>query len=93
MPLYDYQCIECGRELEVHFSLREHSDPKDLKCSGCNGVRSFRQVLRPTSVQDWGNDGQGRFMRDVSHEGKTFFSKSDYKSYMRKKGLRDDIWM
>ncbi len=35
MPIYEYQCRQCGAVSEIFFNVGAHSDP--LICSSCGG--------------------------------------------------------
>lgn len=39
MPVYEYECENCGREFEVNFPITENL-PEELNCSraGCKGM-------------------------------------------------------
>jgi putative FmdB family regulatory protein len=43
MPLYEYQCVDCDRALEV---LQKVSDPDPVTCSHCGG-KLERQLSAP----------------------------------------------
>jgi len=41
MPIYQYQCTDCGHALEA---LQKISDPKLVDCPACNAPRLKKQV-------------------------------------------------
>jgi len=41
MPVYEYYCEKCEREVQLTLSMREH-DKGSIKCPKCGG-----KVLRP----------------------------------------------
>lgn len=41
MPIYEYQCTECGHEAEVFL---RHSDPEPDKCPAC-GKGGFQRLI------------------------------------------------
>ena len=43
MPLYDYQCENCGKVFTVALSLKER-EYAEIQCPGCNS-KAVRQVL------------------------------------------------
>jgi putative FmdB family regulatory protein len=43
MPLYDYECQNCGKVFTVVLSLKEH-EQGGIQCPGCNS-RDVRQML------------------------------------------------
>ncbi len=42
MPLYEYQCAECGTKFEVRRNMRASDDP--AQCPNCASSQSKRQV-------------------------------------------------
>ena len=45
MPLYDYRCIECGREVEVMHGIH---DSGPATCETCGGT--MRKALSPPAI-------------------------------------------
>jgi putative FmdB family regulatory protein len=43
MPVYEYRCDKCDREVTLTLSLREH-EKGEVKCPGC-GSESLRPLL------------------------------------------------
>jgi putative FmdB family regulatory protein len=51
MPLYEYECPECGRKLELRRSIAESE--RDVKCPECGkGILKRVLSLFSTSVSD-----------------------------------------
>ena len=38
MPMYDYNCLDCGKESLVVLTLKEH-DSKTVTCQKCGGTK------------------------------------------------------
>ena len=49
MPLYDYQCQNCGKIFTAVLSLAEH-ERGDIRCPGCNS-KDVRQMVSPFSAK------------------------------------------
>jgi putative FmdB family regulatory protein len=45
MPLYDYQCSDCGETYDVFHKVREVAE--DVVCPSCNSVNHVRLVSAP----------------------------------------------
>ena len=43
MPVYEYQCDKCDREVALTLSIREH-EKGEVNCPGC-GSESLRPLL------------------------------------------------
>jgi putative FmdB family regulatory protein len=39
MPVYDYACLECGKEFTIVLSLREHDEKRVVACPECKSHR------------------------------------------------------
>lgn len=37
MPVYEYRCLDCGKEFSVALSISEH-DKGEAKCPACGGT-------------------------------------------------------
>lgn len=87
MPSYQFKCPECDHEKEVILRLTDHTESLPLQCPK-HGERTFEQTFRIGAAHDW---GQGRFYRDASANGETFYSKKAMKDFMKAKGLRETL--
>jgi len=45
MPMYDYKCLDCGKESLIVVTLKEH-ERGDVKCPGC-GSKKLQQLFSP----------------------------------------------
>ncbi len=70
MPLYEYECSDCGHEFEV---MQKASDPRKTKCPKCGG--RLRKVISAPALQF---KGQGWYITDYAR--KTGGKESKYKS-------------
>jgi putative FmdB family regulatory protein len=62
MPLYEYQCNDCGRRTEV---LQGFTDPPPAACAECGGT--MRRLLSAPAVQF---KGTGWYVTDYAGKGK-----------------------
>jgi putative FmdB family regulatory protein len=46
MPIYEYQCSQCGQTIDV---LQKLSDPAPATCAQCGAENSFRRKVSRTS--------------------------------------------
>ncbi len=89
MPLYCYQCpiTDCDHEYDdLYFPLRKFSETIWDWCPH-HGHQYFEMCLSSAAaVHDW---GMGRYYEHVSDTGKTFYSKKEFKDYLKKHGLSE----
>jgi putative FmdB family regulatory protein len=45
MPMYDYNCLDCGKESLIVVTLKEH-ERGDVKCPAC-GSKKLQQLFSP----------------------------------------------
>ncbi len=38
MPIYEYKCLDCGKDTVVSLSLQDHASGQ-VKCPSCKGTR------------------------------------------------------
>jgi putative FmdB family regulatory protein len=43
MPMYDYICLDCGKESLITLTLKDH-ETRNVKCPGCGSIR-VEQVI------------------------------------------------
>lgn len=48
MPIYEYKCSKCGKELEV---LHKVSDPAPAECPECHAAGTLERMVSRTSFQ------------------------------------------
>jgi len=46
MPIYDYQCGECGKTYDVFHKVREVEE--DIVCPSCNSKKHVRLISAPS---------------------------------------------
>lgn len=63
MPIYQYQCSECGHSLEA---LQKMSDPKLVDCPACNAPALKKQV----TAAAFKLKGTGWYETDFKNSGK-----------------------
>jgi len=61
MPIYEYQCLQCGKEFEVFRGVRETTSPS---CRFCNGP-----VKKLISVSSFHLKGSGWYVTDYARKG------------------------
>ena len=43
MPTYDFVCLDCNREFELHMTIEEH-EKREFKCPKCEGENVEQQI-------------------------------------------------
>lgn len=72
MPLYEYECAECGHRTEV---LQRLSDPPLSECPRCDGA--MKKLLSAPAFQF---KGSGWYVTDYARQGKSESKSSDDKA-------------
>ena len=49
MPMYEYKCLDCGKESELNLSMNEH-DRGSVKCPACQSTR-MEQLISAISAK------------------------------------------
>ena len=90
MPRYDYICPRNDTLLEnVYFPLSKFQERIFDWCPA-HGHQFFELVIRPTAIEDWGNEGtDGRWFEHLSPQGLKFRDKRSYREHLRKEGLQE----
>jgi len=94
MPLYDFACPKCDRELkDVYLSYKTYTDQIFDFCPE-HGHIEFVQVIRPVYVEDWGNGGSGRREEHLGPQSPSFFDRKSYRKYLKDNNIRqtDDYY-
>jgi putative FmdB family regulatory protein len=68
MPLYDYRCVACGREVEVMHGIHEHGP---AACEACGGARN--KLLSSPAIHF---KGSGWAKKDAAASAKKATSKA-----------------
>ena len=63
MPLYEYECTQCGQRLE---KIRKFSDPPLTKCEKCGG--KLKQLVSSPAIQF---KGSGWYVTDYARKPST----------------------
>ena len=63
MPLYEYECDDCGLRFEV---IQKYSDPPRTTCEKCGGM--VRKLLSSPAIQF---KGSGWYITDYARAGKS----------------------
>ncbi len=69
MPIYQYQCADCGHALEA---LQKISDPKLVDCPACNAPTLKKQV----TAAAFKLKGTGWYETDFKNSGKAAIDKA-----------------
>jgi len=77
MPVFDYECPNCGRKVLDNFV---HRFDAKVKCKQCGSNMS---KLVPTRIVADTFPADGVYLEHVSPEGKTFYSKKEMRQYER----------
>ena len=72
MPLYEYKCSKCGKEVEI---LQRVSDPPYAHCPKCGG--EMKKMMSAPAIQF---KGSGFYKTDYANKSSSGASKSDTKS-------------
>lgn len=72
MPLYEYQCTQCGERMEI---LQKISDPPYSHCPKCGG--DMKKLLSSPAIQF---KGSGFYKTDYKPSSSTSETKSETKS-------------
>lgn len=70
MPIYEYECLKCGHNLEV---MQKMSDKPLTKCPQCKASK-LEKIFSQTAFQF---KGSGWYVTDYSAKGKSAETKSD----------------
>lgn len=57
MPVYEYQCTECGKEQDRTFRMAEKPKEFEDTCEGCKQQTMLKSILSPTGISGF-NDVQ-----------------------------------
>jgi len=83
MPIYEYECDDCGHQFEI---MQKMSDNKLSVCPECNKP-ALRKLISATAFR---LKGQGWYETDFKDSGKKNLSSSDSSSTGDKKGSPKD---
>ena len=61
MPIYEYRCKKCGKQIEVLLRL---SDKPPVRCRECGG--RLEKLISPTAIQF---KGEGWYVTDYARKG------------------------
>lgn len=64
MPIYEYECAECGMHREF---IQKVSDAAPVDCPGCGARNSLRRLISSPAIQF---KGDGWYITDYSSKGK-----------------------
>ena len=76
MPIYQYQCADCGHALEA---LQKMSDPKLVDCPACNAPSLVKQLTSAAFKLK----GTGWYETDFKNSGKKPSAPTDSKSSVK----------
>ncbi len=51
MPVYEYKCLDCGKETTLHLSLKER-ETTPVTCSSCKSKRMEQKFTGVTAKTD-----------------------------------------
>jgi putative FmdB family regulatory protein len=60
MPIYDYQCSDCGKSYDVFHKVREVVE--DVVCPSCNSAKHVRLISAPAIS----TKGTGSYLSDAA---------------------------
>lgn len=81
MPIYEYKCSKCGKELEV---MHKVSDPAPVECPECKSQNTLEKLVSRTSFQlkggGWYSDLYGSSKKSDSSSSSSGSSSSSSSS-------------
>jgi len=84
MPIYEYQCKECGRVYEGYAEIKDSSEPITCKC----GSKADRAILTAPCLVSNKTWSAGSFHPHYDEQlGQHFNSMVEKETYLAKKGL------
>lgn len=48
MPMYEYKCLDCGKESEISLTLNDH-DSRAVRCPSCKSQRMEQLISSVTA--------------------------------------------
>jgi putative FmdB family regulatory protein len=57
MPIYEYQCKNCGQIAEI--LVRTSGEPQELHCKNCDSLEMTRLISRPGLIRSQGQTESG----------------------------------
>ena len=82
MPLYEYQCDDCGARLE---RIQKYSDPPPYRCPTCPGP--LRKLFSSPAIQF---KGSGWYITDYARKSESAADKADRKADGKDKDGKTD---
>ena len=82
MPLYEYQCDDCGARLE---RIQKYSDPPPDRCPTCQGP--LRKLFSSPAIQF---KGSGWYITDYARKSESAADKADRKADGKDKDGKTD---
>jgi len=79
MPMYDFDCPDCGQSFERLAKFEE-----TIRCERCGAV-TMRRFPSPNVIDD--SVPGGFVIENMGHKPMKFYSKSEYKREMELRGL------
>jgi hypothetical protein len=89
MPNYVFECDKCKEHSIMFRKLADYVEFLHGYCPNCKQEAVMELVIEPMAIEDWGNDGKGRFFEDLSPQGMYFHDKKSYNQYLKQNGLRE----
>jgi putative FmdB family regulatory protein len=86
MPLYEYECQECGNEFEMFFPLQEWDvEPLCPDCGGQGKKLITAKIQRDEPV--WLDDSVRDALQDREESHRPIENRTDYNRYLKDNGI------
>ncbi len=83
MPIYEYECRDCGEELEI---IQKMSEGPLRKCPSCGALKLHRKISRSA----FHLKGDGWYVTDYAKNGKDKGKEADQESSSKKESSKSE---
>lgn len=86
MPLYEYECDQCGNRFEFFFTIKDWNLTPNCPDCGGEGSKVFTaQIQRDEPV--WLDDSVRNSLQDLESGERPIESRVEYKRYLKDNGI------
>src|SRR5574343_1827469 len=87
MPLYDFECQQCGRTHEQLLPVSE-SEKKEIPCESCGG-RAVRIIAQPSRKSDCGDNSYPYWEHNIGPEPILLENPGHRRTVLKERGLSE----